>query len=228
MAKSRRPPPIEIIPAATLLTAYSRGIFPMAEERDDEDVFWIDPDRRGILPLDEFRLSHRLARTIRSTRLRMTVDTAFSEVIAACADPGPQRPKTWINPLIERSYGNLHSKGHAHSVEVWDGPNLAGGLYGVSIGAAFFGESMFSRQRDASKIALVHLVARLKAGGYRLLDTQFVTEHLKQFGAIEIPREHYRDLLRDAVDRSANFYVLGGAGEAVCAGTVLQLMTQTS
>ena len=228
MAKSKRLPPIDIIPAATLLTAYSRGIFPMAEERDDEDVFWVDPDQRGILPLDAFRLSHRLARTIRSSPFRMTVDTAFADVMAACAEPAPQRPKTWINPLIERSYRNLYSKGHAHSVEVWDGADLVGGLYGVSIGSAFFGESMFSRRRDASKMALVHLVARLKAGGYRLLDTQFVTEHLKQFGAVEILRERYLDLLRDAVDRSADFYVLGGAGAAVCAGTVLQLITQTS
>jgi leucyl/phenylalanyl-tRNA---protein transferase len=228
MAKSKRPPPIDVIPAATLLTAYSRGIFPMAEERDDEDVFWVDPDHRGILPLDSFRVSHRLARTIRSTRLRLTVDTAFADVMAACAEPAPQRPKTWINPLIERSYCDLHSKGHAHSVEVWDGVDLVGGLYGVSIGAAFFGESMFSRQRDTSKVALVHLVARLKAGGYVLLDTQFVTEHLTQFGAIEIGRELYRNLLRDAVGRSADFYVLGGAGAAVCAGTVLQLTTQTS
>lgn len=226
MAKSRRPP--EIIPAATLLTAYSRGIFPMAEERDDEDVFWIDPDRRGILPLDQFHVPQRLARRIRSTGLRMTVDTAFERVIDACATPGLQRPKTWINELIERSYCNLHAKGHAHSVEVWDGTELAGGLYGVSIGAAFFGESMFSRQTDASKMALVHLVARLKAGRYRLLDTQFVTEHLKQFGAVEIPRGRYQGRLRTAVDARGNFYELGGAGATVCAGTVLQLITQTS
>lgn len=228
MAKSRRSPPSEIIPAATLLTAYSRGIFPMAEDREDDAVFWVDPERRGILPLDGFRLSHRLARTMRSSKLRMTVDTAFGAVMAACAEPVLLRPKTWINPLIERSYGNLHAKGHAHCVEVWDGPDLVGGLYGISIGAAFFGESMFSRRRDASKMALVHLVARLKAGGYALLDTQFVTEHLKQFGAVEIPRERYRDLLRAAVARSANFYELGGAGAAACVGTVLQLTTQTS
>ncbi|MCE9520827.1 MAG: leucyl/phenylalanyl-tRNA--protein transferase [Alphaproteobacteria bacterium] len=228
MAKSKRPPPPDIIPAATLLTAYSRGIFPMAEERDDEDVFWLDPERRGILPLNTFRVPSRLARSIRASLFRMTVDTAFAAVMAACADPAPQRAKTWINPLIERSYANLYALGHAHSVEVWDGPDLVGGLYGVSIGAAFFGESMFSRKRDVSKMALVHLVARLKAGGFTLLDTQFVTEHLKQFGAVEIERERYRRLLKDAVDSTANFYVLGGAGAAVCAGTVLQLTTQTS
>ncbi len=226
MAKSRRPP--EIIPVATLLTAYSRGIFPMAEERDDEDVFWIDPDRRGILPLDQFHVPQRLARKMRSTRWRMTADTAFEQVIDACAEPAAQRSKTWINGLIERSYVNLHAKGHAHSVEVWDEATLVGGLYGVSIGAAFFGESMFSRRADASKVALVHLVARLKAGRYRLLDTQFVTEHLKQFGAVEIARGRYQNLLRAAVDARANFYELGGAGAAVCAGTVLQLITQTS
>ena len=228
MAKTRRPPPSEIIPAATLVTAYSRGIFPMAEERDDDDVFWIDPERRGILPLDKFHLPKRLARTMRSGALRMTVDTAFEDVITACAEPAAERPKTWINQVIERSYCNLHAKGHAHSVEVWDGPTLAGGLYGVSIGAAFFGESMFSRLKDASKMALVCLVARLNAGGYRLLDTQFVTEHLKQFGAIEIPRARYRALLADAVARRGDFYELGGAGAAICAGTVLQLITQTS
>ena len=228
MAKSRRPPPDEIIPAATLLTAYSRGIFPMAEERDDADVFWVDPERRGVFPLDTFKVSHRLARTMRASDFRVTVDTAFGEVLAACAEPAAQRPKTWINPLIERSYANLHAKGFAHCVEVWEGPTLVGGLYGVSIGAAFFGESMFARRRDASKMALVHLVARLKAGEYRLLDTQFVTEHLKQFGAIEIPRARYQELLRAAVARTANFYELGGAGAAVCVGTVLQLTTQTS
>ena len=225
MAKS---PPSDIIPATTLLTAYSRGIFPMAEERDDETVYWVNPERRGILPLGEFRIPHRLARTMRASAFRLTVDTAFGEVMAACAASGPQRRKTWINPLIERSYANLHAKGHAHCVEVWDGPQLVGGLYGVSIGAAFFGESMFARRRDASKMALVHLVARLKAGGYRLLDAQFVTEHLKQFGAVEIPRKRYRQMLRAAVDRRADFYVLGGAGAAVLAGSDLQPTTHTS
>jgi leucyl/phenylalanyl-tRNA---protein transferase len=218
----------DIIPAATLLGAYSSGIFPMAEERDDADVFWVDPQRRGIFPLDGFKVPGRLARTMRASTFRMTVDTAFGAVMAACAEPAPQRPKTWISPLIERSYANLHVLGYAHSVEVWEDEELIGGLYGVAIGAAFFGESMFARRRDASKMALVHLVARLKAGRYTLLDTQFVTEHLKQFGAVEIARLKYQKLLRGAIERSANFYELGGAGAAVCVGTVLQLTTQTS
>ena len=226
MAKTRHPP--ETLSAATLLARYSVGIFPMAEERDDDEVFWIDPEWRGILPLDKFHLPQRLARRMRATKWCTTVDTAFDKVIAACAEPAAGRPKTWINRLIERSYINLHAKGHAHSVEVWDEEALVGGLYGVSIGAAFFGESMFSRQTDASKIALVHLVARLKAGKYKLLDTQFVTEHLLQFGAIEIPRGKYQDMLHAATDARANFYELGGAGAAVCVGTVLQLITQTS
>ena len=226
MAKTRRPP--ELISAATLVTAYSRGVFPMAEERDDAHVFWIDPEWRGILPLDGFHVPARLARRLRASAFRHTVDTAFAEVIAACAAPGKARTKTWINRVIERSYIELHAKGHAHSVEVWDGDALVGGLYGVSIGAAYFGESMFARATDASKMALVHLVARLKAGGYKLLDTQFVTEHLLQFGAFEIPRARYHELLDAAIAGQAKFHVLGGAGAAVDAGLVLQATTQTS
>jgi leucyl/phenylalanyl-tRNA---protein transferase len=218
----------DIIPAATLLSAYSRGIFPMAEEREDADVFWVDPERRGVFPLQTFKVPPRLARTMRASAYRMTVDTAFAQVMAACAEPQAGRPKTWISPLIERSYANLHARGFAHSVEVWDGVELAGGLYGVSIGAAFFGESMFTRRRDASKMALVHLAARLKAGRFQLLDTQFVTEHLKQFGAVEISRRQYQKQLRAAVAATADFYELGGAGAAVLTGTVLQLTTQTS
>lgn len=230
MSRSRRPPKIEVIPTESLLRAYSYGVFPMAESREDPEIIWIDPEWRGILPLDKFYLPKRLARTVRSTDLVVKVDTAFPRVIEACAKPAPGRLKTWINPVIERSYCALHSAGHAHSVEVWDGEDLVGGLYGVSLGAAFFGESMFSLRTDASKIALVHLVARLRKGGYRLLDTQFVTEHLKQFGALEIPRGRYQDLLRAAIDvrGGANFYELGGAGAAVSGGTVLQLITQTS
>jgi len=226
MAKTRRPP--QLIPTATLLGAYSRGVFPMAEERDDEQVFWIDPEWRGILPLDQFHVPARLRRRLRRRSLTVTVDTAFAQVIAACAAPGLARSKTWINRAIERSYIALHAQGGAHSVEVFDGPILVGGLYGVSIGAAFFGESMFSRASDASKIALVHLVVRLKAGGYRLLDTQFVTEHLAQFGAIEISRARYHKLLKQAIALPGRFYELGGAGAAVGAGVVLQAITQTS
>lgn len=226
MAKTRRPP--ELIPAATLVSAYSRGVFPMAEERDDQNVFWIDPEWRGILPLEAFHVPARLARRLKRAKVRHTVDTAFPEVIAACAAPGRGRAKTWINRVIERSYVELAAKGHAHSVEVWDGDALVGGLYGVSIGAAFFGESMFAKRTDASKMALVHLIARLKVGHYKLLDTQFVTEHLLQFGAFEIPRARYRELLSEATLARANFYELGGAGAAVDAGLVLQATTQTS
>lgn len=200
----------------------------MAETRDDPDIMWIDPEWRGILPLDAFHVPKRLARTVRATPFSVRADSAFERVILACAMPAKGRVKTWINDVIERSYVELHRAGHAHSIEVFDGDDLVGGLYGVSVGAAFFGESMFSLRRDASKIALVHLVARLKAGRYKLLDTQFVTEHLSQFGAIEIPRGRYHDLLRPAVDAKANFYELGGAGAAVSGGTVLQLMTQMS
>ena len=203
-----------IIPERTLLAAYRAGRFPMADSREDEDVYWIDPPLRGILPLDAFHIPKRLARTIRSGHFTVTVDQAFAAVMKACAAAAPKRLNTWINPLIERSYANLHANGHAHSVEVWHDGDLVGGLYGVSIGAAFFGESMFSLHTDASKVALVHLAERLRAGRYRLLDTQFITEHLKQFGAVEIPRARYKKLLAEAVDAKADFYVLGGAGAA--------------
>ena len=220
--------PVSIIGERTLLGAYRDGIFPMADERDSDEVFWVDPKLRGILPFDRFHVPKRLARTMRSTKLRTSVDTAFDRVIGACADATAKREKTWINPVIERSYVNLFVKGHAHSVEVWDETDLVGGLYGVSIGGAFFGESMFSRQTDASKMALVHLVARLKAGRYQLLDTQFITAHLKQFGAVEIPRAKYKAMLAKAVEAKTNFYELGGAGAFGCVGAVLQLTTQTS
>jgi len=205
-----------------LLKAYAIGVFPMAEARDDPRLHWIEPEARGILPLDTFHVPTRLARTVRSTQRIVTVDTAFEKVIAACALPGRGRAKTWINDIIERSYIELHRAGHAHSVEVFEDGELIGGLYGVSVGAAFFGESMFSQARDASKIALVHLVARLRAGRYRLLDTQFVTEHLTQFGAIEIPRGRYQDLLRPATDARANFHALGPPGVPVSGTAAMQ------
>ncbi len=227
MVRTRRPTPALLTPEV-LLGAYAQGYFPMAEERDDADVFWLNPDPRAIIPLRTFHLPRRLARRLRASTWRFTVDTAFAEVITACAEGARQSGKTWINRLIERSYCHLHERGHAHSVEVWDGAALVGGLYGVSLGAAFFGESMFARETDASKIALAHLVARLRVGGFKLLDTQFVTEHLKQFGATEMPRARYQTLLRAAVDAEGRFYELGGAGEAVLAGTVLQLITHTS
>ena len=217
-----------IIPSDILLAAYRRGHFPMAESRDDEDVFWLDPQLRGIIPLDGFHVPRRLARTMRSSAYTIGVDRAFERVIALCAEESAVRSNTWINSVIENSYIQLFREGYAHSVEVWDGDELVGGLYGVSTGAAFFGESMFSRRTDVSKMALVHLVARLRAGGYRLLDTQFITQHLTQFGAREIPRAAYKKLLREAIAADGNFYELGGTGAVLAAGAVLQLTTQTS
>lgn len=217
-----------IIPSDILLAAYRRGHFPMAESRDDEDVFWLDPQLRGIIPLDGFHVPRRLARTMRSSAYTIGVDRAFERVIALCAEESAVRSNTWINPVIENSYIQLFREGYAHSVEVWDSDELVGGLYGVSTGAAFFGESMFSRRTDVSKMALVHLVARLRAGGYRLLDTQFITQHLTQFGAREIPRAAYKKLLREAIAADGNFYELGGTGAVLAAGAVLQLTTQTS
>ncbi len=183
-----------------MLRAYRAGLFPMAETRDGDRLYWLDPEQRGVLPLDRFHLSRRLLRTVQSGQFEVTADQDFAAVIAACADPAPGRQDTWINPQIERLFTRLHETGDAHSLECRSGGVLVGGLYGVVIGGAFFGESMFSRARDASKVALVHLVARLRLGGFRLLDTQFVTAHLTQFGATEIPREAYRRQLAEAVD----------------------------
>jgi len=214
------------IDADVLLRAYAYGVFPMAESRDDPELYWIDPEQRGILPLDNFHVPKRLARTVKSGIFTVTADRAFADVMRGCAEPAPDREGTWINERIFALYNELHERGDAHSVECWQEGELMGGLYGVSLGAAFFGESMFSRARDASKVALVHLVGRLKAGGYRLLDTQFVTEHLKQFGAIEIPRTEYRHLLHDAIVRDADFYCW--PLEGVEPSLVLQSSTQTS
>ncbi|MEI9993188.1 MAG: leucyl/phenylalanyl-tRNA--protein transferase [Rhizomicrobium sp.] len=184
-----------------LLAAYAEGLFPMAERRDDPALFWVSPERRGVIPLDgSFHVSHRLARTVRSGRFTVTFDRAFVAVMEAC---GGDREQTWINPEILRLYTALHGDGHAHSVECWRDGVLAGGLYGVSLGAAFFGESMFSRQRDASKVALVHLVTQLARGGYILLDTQFLTAHLAQFGAQEISRGAYLARLEEALNHRA-------------------------
>lgn len=186
-----------------LLRAYRVGLFPMAETRGDFRLYWLDPELRGVLPLDAFHLPRRLRRTVLGERYRVTTDCDFAAVIAACAEATSDRPETWINPVIERLFIALHRMGHAHSVEAWDGDRLVGGLYGLAIGGAFFGESMFSRARDASKVALVHLVARLRLGGFGLLDTQFVTQHLAQFGTAEVPREAYRAQLTAAVDLPA-------------------------
>lgn len=191
-----------------LLRAYATGVFPMAESADDPGLFWLEPEQRGILPLTEFHVPRRLARTLRSGRFHFRVDTAFDEVIAACAAAVEDRPSTWISKRIRSLYGQLHRLGHCHSVECYAGADLVGGLYGVAIGGAFFGESMFHRATDASKAALVHLVDRLKIGGYTLLDSQFITEHLSQFGAIEIPKQEYQIRLKDAIKRRANFFAL--------------------
>jgi leucyl/phenylalanyl-tRNA--protein transferase len=182
-----------------LLKAYQAGIFPMAESADDPGLFWVDPERRGILPLDGFHVPRRLARAVRQGKFEVCVDRDFAGTLAGCAEATEKRPNTWINSEIVRLYTTLHRMDAAHSVECWQAGALVGGLYGVSIGGAFFGESMFSRVTDASKVALVHLVALLRQGGYRLLDMQFVTAHLAQFGAAEVSRAQYRRLLADAL-----------------------------
>jgi leucyl/phenylalanyl-tRNA--protein transferase len=205
---------LEITPQV-LLKAYAVGIFPMAESADDPGLHWIEPDQRGIIPLDTFHVPRRLRRTASSGRFEVRIDTDFAAVINACAAAVPERPKTWINARIRKLYGELFKLGVCHTVETWRDGKLVGGLYGVSLGAAFFGESMFSRERDASKVALVALVERLKAGGYVLLDAQFTTPHLRQFGAIDIDREVYQELLDEAVSADADFYRLGGGTSEV-------------
>lgn len=186
-----------------LLRAYAEGLFPMAERRGDPMLYWVSPEKRGILPLDEFHVPQRLARTVRSRRFTVTADHAFADVMRACAAPAPGREESWINDEILRLYTALHVGGHAHSIECWRDDELVGGLYGVRLGAAFFGESMFSTERDASKVALVHLVDTLTRGGFVLLDTQFITAHLAQFGAVEIPRAQYLARLNQALSRDA-------------------------
>ena len=182
-----------------LIKAYCAGIFPMAESADDPELFWVDPERRGILPLEAFHIPRRLRRVVRQGRLEVRVDSDFAATIAGCAEATEKRPNTWINNEIVRLYTALHARDAAHSVECWQKGVLVGGLYGVSIGGAFFGESMFSRVTDASKVALVHLVALMRHAGYRLLDMQFITPHLAQFGGIEITRTQYRQQLTDAL-----------------------------
>jgi leucyl/phenylalanyl-tRNA--protein transferase len=189
---------VEITPEV-LLKAYACGIFPMAESAEDPALYWIEPEQRGVIPLDRFHVSGRLARTVRSEPFTIVCNRDFEAVIEGCAEPAPGRARTWINRRIHNLYLGLYRIGHCHTVEVYDGDALVGGLYGVSLGRAFFGESMFHRARDASKVALVHLVARLIAGGFELLDTQYVTEHLKSLGAIEIPRRRYTALLDRAI-----------------------------
>ena len=203
---------IEVTPEL-MLRAYRVGLFPMAETRRGQRLYWLDPEVRGVLPLDGFHLPRRLLRTVLSGPYEVSSNCAFGGVIAGCAAAAPGREDTWINTDIERLFQELHRQGHAHSIECWQDGRLVGGLYGVSLGAVFFGESMFSTARDASKVALVHLVARMRMGGYALLDTQFVTSHLAQFGAVEIPRDAYKALLASAVQTSARWIAQPDAAE---------------
>lgn len=211
---------LEITPAL-VLRAYAAGVFPMADHAGADEVYWVDPRKRGILPLDGFHLSRSLRKRLHRQDFRVRIDTAFDTVLDACAD----RPETWINAQVRDLFSSLHRMGHAHSIEVWQGEELIGGVYGLRLGAAFFGESMFSRQRDGSKIALAYLVARLKAGKFLLLDTQFTTPHLESLGARLVPRAHYHQLLERAIARRADFYSFppDATSEAV-----VQLITQTS
>lgn len=188
-----------------LLRAYTMGLFPMARTRDDAKLYWIDPEDRGILPLDRFHMPRSLKKVMKQGRFQIRVDTAFGAVMAGCAEAKKGREETWINAPIVELFSELHDNGLAHSVESWDGDRLVGGLYGLALGGAFFGESMFSRATDASKVALVDLVARLRLGGFRLLDTQFITDHLLRFGAVEIPRPQYQVLLAEALAHQAHF-----------------------
>lgn len=212
-----------------LIRAYAAGIFPMAESRHDPSIFWVDPEVRAVLPLDGLRVSRRLRRTVRRSPFEVRADSAFAEVIAACAEITPQRRDTWINAEIERAYLELHELGHAHTIECWQEDRLVGGLYGVALGGAFCGESMFSRATDASKVALVHLVARLRHGGFTLLDVQFTTDHLKRFGVVEIPARQYLRRLNNALAVRARFYsALPPEDEEAALSAVLQSSTQTS
>ena len=197
----------EITPQV-LLKAYSVGLFPMAESADDPGLFWLEPEQRGILPLDTVHVPRRLKRTIRNDLVEIRISTDFQGVIDGCSAPMPGRQKTWINREIRRLYGELFEMGHCHTVEAWQDGDLVGGLYGVSLNGAFFGESMFSFRTDASKVCLIHLVARLKKGGYTLLDTQFVTGHLAKFGTLEVPKDEYNVLLSSALQQETDFYAL--------------------
>ncbi len=215
---------IDITPHV-LMKAYACGIFPMAESANDPTLYWIEPEERGILPLDRVQVSKRLARTIRQQRFDVKVDNDFDAVIAGCAASRPGRRTTWINKRIAELYGELFKMGYCHTIETWLDGQLVGGLYGVHLGGAFFGESMFSTERDASKVALVYLAARLIRGGFRLLDTQFVTDHLRQFGAVEVSRSEFHKLLSEALRVHCGFHALGLDASPA---EVLQLVSQTS
>ena len=196
---------VEITPEI-LLRAYAAGIFPMAEDADDPSLFWVEPQKRGVVPLDAVHISRRLARTVRQGAFDIRIDSDFDGVVAGCAAPSDERDRTWINGRIRRLYGELFDLGHCHTVEAYRNGRLVGGLYGISLGAAFFGESMFHSERDASKVAFVHLCARLRVGGYQLLDAQFVTDHLASLGAVEVPRRDYKRHLESAIEARANWW----------------------
>lgn len=217
---------VEITPDV-LIKAYAVGIFPMAESADDPSLFWVEPEQRGIIPLEGVRVPRRLARTIRSNKFEVHVDRDFDAVIDACAAPAAGRDSTWINKRIRRLYRALFDRRQCHTVEAWRDGRLVGGLYGVKIGAAFFGESMFHFERDASKVALVHLVARLKMGGFKLLDAQFITDHLESMGAMEVSRVEYQNRLTKAVAANAQFYCWPSDG-VIDGGVVLQSISQMS
>ncbi len=204
-----------------LLSAYAGGIFPMAENRNDEELFWVDPRQRGIMPLDGFHISRSLTKTLRSNRFTVTYDVDFAGVVSGCAD----RDETWINDMLTTLYGQLHLAHMARSVEVWQDETLVGGVFGITLGGAFFGESMFSRATDASKVALAYLVDRLQLGGFALLDTQFITPHLASLGGVEIPRAQYREMLASALDLDGDF---GRQGRSPDAYSLLQRNAQTS
>lgn len=204
-----------------LLSAYAGGIFPMAENRGDEELFWVDPRQRGVLPLDGFHISRSLAKTIRSSRFTISYDVDFKGVVKGCA----ARDETWINDMLETLYGQLHLARMARSVEVWDGETLVGGIFGITLGGAFFGESMFSTRKDASKVALAYLVDRLNAGGFELFDTQFITPHLASLGGLEIPRSDYREMLDEALALDASFDRQGDVPDPY---SLLQRNAQTS
>jgi leucyl/phenylalanyl-tRNA--protein transferase len=212
-------PRVDITPEI-LLRAYAAGIFPMAEDAEDPSLFWVEPRARGIVPLEAVHVPRRLARTVRQDAFEIRIDTDFEGVIAGCAAPGDDRDRTWINARIRRLYGELFDLGHCHTVEAWRDGRLVGGLYGVSLGAAFFGESMFHRERDASKVAFVHLTARLRAGCFQLLDAQFKTDHLATLGAVEIPRRDYKRRLEAAVSGQADWWAWP-RGEAVSGAAAL-------
>jgi leucyl/phenylalanyl-tRNA---protein transferase len=198
-----------------LLQAYAAGIFPMAESASDTALYWVEPDERGVIPLTGFHVSRSLAKRVKQHSFEIRIDTTFKEVIAACAAKSDTRENTWINKRIVTLYTQLHKMGCAHSIETWQAGKLVGGLYGIRIGAAFFGESMFSRATDASKVALVHLVARLKFGGFRLLDAQFVNPHLLQFGTKAVKKADYHKLLEPALKQDANFFAFKSDDDAV-------------